>query len=100
MTPLASHRSRCLGERYVAAVIVERQAAFGHIINQLVAFYRTVHIVALARCRSVMFSSGRFSRVFLPLARRCCRHGNGDGLQLLPFMSLSVAVYVKVTSLS
>ncbi|MCZ8485428.1 hypothetical protein O9993_05550 [Vibrio lentus] len=75
----------------VAAVIVERQAAFGHIINQLVA-YRTVHIRGRwHRCRSVPGVFGRFSRVFAT-GVVAARHGNGDGLRLAHACVVVVAV--------
>ncbi|MCZ8485433.1 hypothetical protein O9993_05575 [Vibrio lentus] len=77
-------------------IIVERQAAFGHIINQLVAF--TVPSTSVA-AGTLPFSTvffGRFECVFATgasLLPGC--HGNGDGLRRLPTPVSSVAVYVK-----
>ncbi|MCZ8485436.1 hypothetical protein O9993_05590 [Vibrio lentus] len=59
----------------------ERQAAFGHIINQLVASDTVIRGAGTLPFGTVFSSVVSVWRL-LPLARRCCRRGNGDGLRL------------------
>ncbi|MCZ8485449.1 hypothetical protein O9993_05655 [Vibrio lentus] len=94
--------SRCLGER-VAAVIVERQAAASRFarIQPAGSFlpYRP-HQWPLARCRSGTVFSSVVQVASLPLARRLLPVIVVMVFGSLTPVSLSVAVYVKVTSLS
>ncbi|MCZ8485447.1 hypothetical protein O9993_05645 [Vibrio lentus] len=78
--------SRCLGERAGAATIVERRLPSGHIIRQLVAFYRTVHIRGRWHVAVAVFLRSFQSRLFAT-GVVAARHGiGGDGglAQLTP----------------
>ncbi|MCZ8485441.1 hypothetical protein O9993_05615 [Vibrio lentus] len=67
----------------VAAVIVERQAAFGRIISQLVAFYRAPSTSVAAGTIAVQYRvSSVVSVASFATGASLLRHGNGDGLRL------------------